>query len=219
MGGRGSHFGVQTMAAVSATGLGNGPVTELHVAGMTPTDRGSRFTSAEKTLDYLEKKKLAETKEQLQVLDEYGYVTRAFQGDEHSVAVDARTREYMKGKIVTHNHPSVYGGTFSDADINCLSMGMRELRASAREGTYSMKRHKDADPKGFMKAYLDSADRLQERMYQKAVDVAREYYHSREDYEKINRREQLQVIHEWYSENAPRYGYTYTFTPAGEQNN
>lgn len=79
MGGRGSSFGVEIISAVSPYGSQDAEIQELNVAGMTPMDRGSRFTNAEKTLDYLERKKLQETKEQVQVLDDYGYVTRAFQ--------------------------------------------------------------------------------------------------------------------------------------------
>lgn len=109
MGGRGSSFGVEIIAAVSPYGSQDAEIQELNVAGMTPMDRGSRFTNAEKTLDYLERKKLQETREQVQVLDDYGYVTRAFQGDEHSCAVDDKTQQYAQGKIVTHNHPSEYG--------------------------------------------------------------------------------------------------------------
>lgn len=206
---------METIQARS-TGYGNGPIQELPVAGMTPMDRGSRFTNAEKTLQYLETKKLSEHREQLQVLDAYGYVTRAFQGDEHSVAVDAETREYMRGKIVTHNHPSEYGGTFSDADIRCLTMGMKELRASAKEGTYSMKAERNANPNGFSEAYARSANKLQEQMYQIAVAVARKYHRSREDFERENRKEQLQVLHNWYQKHAKQYGYTYLFVPREE---
>ena len=150
MGGRGSSFGVEIIAAVSPYGSQDAEIQELNVAGMTPMDRGSRFTNAEKTLDYLERKKLQETREQVQVLDDYGYVTRAFQGDEHSCAVDDKTQQYAQGKIVTHNHPSEYGGTLSDADISFLSLGMKELRSSAKEGTYSIKAKKNANPHGLM---------------------------------------------------------------------
>lgn len=213
MGGRGSTYGVNVISVSGGGYRDNGPVRELNVAGMTPTDRGSRFTNAEKTLDYIETKKLSEKQEQLQVLDRYGYVTRAFQGDEHHVSIDAESVAYMKGKIVTHNHPDVYGGTFSDADIGCLSMGMIEMRASAREGTYSMKATKKANPKGLMRAYERHADTMQKQMRDVALEVARRRFPSKEKYMEANRREQLQVIHEWYRKNAGRYGYEYSFSP------
>ena len=50
MGGRGSSFGVEIISAVSPYGSQDAEIQELNVAGMTPMDRGSRFTNAEKTL-------------------------------------------------------------------------------------------------------------------------------------------------------------------------
>lgn len=149
----------------------------------------------------------------MQVLDDYGYVTRAFQGDEHSCAVDDKTQQYARGKIVTHNHPSEFGGTFSDADISFLSLGMKELRASAKEGTYSIKAKKNANPHGLMKAYLRSAPRMQDAMREIALEMARKKYTSKKAYEKANRKAQLEVIHNWYQRNVKRYGFEYNFYP------
>lgn len=210
MGGRGSNFGVEIVQALN-NGFEKGIVQELNVAGMTPVDMGSRFTSAKKTLEYLEDKKRYDSKEQLQVLDKYGYVTRAFQGDEHSVNMDAETTRYVKGKIVTHNHPSVYGGTFSDADINSLRLGMKELRASAREGVYSIKAEKNSNPAGLMNAYNRNADKLQKQMQVIANENAKKKFPSHTEYVRVNRKEQLAVIDKWYRDNATLYGYTYTF--------
>ena len=56
MGGRGSSFGVEIIAAVSPYGSQDAEIQELNVAGMTPMDRGSRFTNAEKTLDIWKEK-------------------------------------------------------------------------------------------------------------------------------------------------------------------
>jgi hypothetical protein len=212
MGGRGSSYGIEV---ISAKGISaeQGEVIPLHVAGMTPTDQGSRFTNAEKTLKYLESKKMDYDKEQLQVIDRHGYVTRAFQGDEHSVAVDMETRNYMRGKVVTHNHPDTYGGTFSDADISSLRMGMKELRASAKEGNYSMRAMKAADPTGLYKAYEKDSDKLQNNMYQVAKDMAARNWGSYEKYRHENRKAQLQVIHSWYQKNTEKYGYQYSFEP------
>ena len=210
MGGRGSSFGVEVISALGIKGQ-SGEAVSLPVAGMTPTDRGSRFTNAQKTLKHIEGMKREYDKEQLQVLDRYGYVTRAFQGDEHSVAVDLNTREYMRGKIVTHNHPSSYGGTFSDADINCLAMGMKELRASAKEGNYSMKATREADPVSFYKSYQEAAPKLQAKMKDIAVKMAKGKWKDYEEYQKENRKAQLQVLHGWYMERAQKFGYEYKF--------
>lgn len=45
------------------------------------------------------------------------------------------------------------------------------------------------------------------------VAAARKYHHSREAFEQENRKEQLQVIHNWYQNHAKRYGYSYAFVP------
>ena len=210
MGGRGSSYGISVIEAVSKFKKG-GKVRPLNVAGMTPTDRGSRFTNEKKTLKYIENKKMEIKTEQLQVIDDYGYVTKAFQGDEHSVTVDMGTINYMKDKTVTHNHPAAFGGTFSDADIYTLRYGMKELRASAKEGTYVMRARHGADPEGFMNAYSHSASDLQNKMRRIAKEVARKKWPSYEVFEKENRKSQLKVLDMWYNENASAYGYDYIF--------
>jgi len=215
MGGRGSSFGTEVISARSIKGE-SGEVKSLNVAGMTPTEQGSRYTNTNKTLAFIEKQKLEHKEEQLQVIDRHGYVTRAFQGDEHSVAVDLETRTYMKGKVVTHNHPSVYGGTFSDADINCLKMGMKELRASAKEGTYSMKATKMANSEAFYDAYCKDAGKMQREMNKISIESAKKKWRSYDDYQYANRKEQLAVIDGWYRKNAEKYGYKYDFEPRKE---
>lgn len=215
IGGRGTHYQTTPFHALSM-GTEEGEVYPLNVVGMSPVDRGSRFTNAEKTLEFIEQKKIDYPREQLQVIDKFGYVTRAFQGDEHSVAFDMDTRQYMRGKIVTHNHPSVYGGTFSDADINTLKMGMSEMRASAKEGTYSLKAKRTARPVEFFEAYQRAAAALDKKMYEAAVKVAGRGYRSQREFEKENRRKQLDVLHQWYKKNSGDYGYEYTFIPNKE---
>lgn len=210
MGGRGASF-EPVVVNVGGSSGGNGSTEELIVAGMTPTYRGSRYTQAKKTLQYIESKKRSYEKEQLQILDDYGYITKAFQGDEHSVSVTPETIAYMKGKIVTHNHPSDWGGTFSGADISMLQTGIKEMRASAKEGTYSLQRRKNADPKGFCQAFRKDEGRLNKQMREIANNLAQKKWSSREAYNKAQRKAQLDVVHQWYSHNAERYGYEYLF--------
>lgn len=216
MGGRGASFGIETVTALGIMAE-EGEIIPLNVAGMTPADKGSRFTNAEKTLKYIESMKMDYSKEQLQVIDRHGYVTRAFQGDEHSVAVDMETRSYMRGKVVTHNHPDTWGGTFSGADISCLRMGMKELRASAKEGTYSMKALRGADPEGFYKAYEKAETRLNGEMLDIARKMAAKKWDSYERYRYENRKAQIDVIHRWYGMNAEKHGYQYRFEEAGKE--
>lgn len=210
MGGRGASFGIETASALRIQAE-EGEVKPLNVAGMTPMDKGSRFTNTQKTLKYIEKMKRDYREEQLQVIDRHGYVTRAFQGNRHSVAVDMDTRAYMRGKVVTHNHPDTWGGTFSDADINCLRMGMKELRASAKEGNYSMKAMRGADPEGFYQAYVRDAGKIQTEMNQVAYEMANRKWNSYQSYRYENRKAQLRILHEWYQKHAGTYGYQYSF--------
>lgn len=216
MGGRGSSFGAEVIRVMEEGG--RAPTAEpLIVAGMTPADKGSHFTNEEKTLSYIEGQKRDYKKEQLQIIDEYGYVTKAYQGDEHSVGVTVEAAAYMKGKMVTHNHPAAYGGTFSGADVKSLRFGMKELRASAKEGIYAMRARPKADPAGFYQAYERDAGKMQEQMQAIANQQSKKKWKSEESYQINNRREQLQVMHQWYMENAPEYGYEYRFHPTGKE--
>ena len=215
MGGRGASYGESVIAAVSGNERG-GKVQRIHViAGMTPEDRG--FVNETTTLAHIEAQKRSYDKEQLQILDKYGFVTTAYQGDEGSVGVDAYGLRQMRGNIVTHNHPGVYGGTFSDADISTLQSGMSELRASGVEGSYSMKALKTADPQSFYKAYMRDAPQLQAAMKEIAKQNAKKRYRGYPKYEEENRRTQLAVIHKWYEANAGKYGYSYSFEPWAEK--
>lgn len=212
MGGRGAKYGISAIAAISPAGIGKDKAQRIHViAGMNPRDRG--FVNETTTLAHIESQKISYDKEQLQILDQYGFVTTAYQGNEGSVGVDSYGLKQMRGNIVTHNHPGVYGGTFSDADIATLGCGMTELRASGVEGTYSMKATKKSDPQSFYKAYVRAAPQLEARMYEIAKDNAEKRYRKHDQYVEENRRTQLQVIHEWYEKNAEQYGYVYTFEP------
>lgn len=214
MGGRGASFGTEV---ISATSNGNdGSIPErIFVAGMNPSEM--RNMNEEKTLSYIENKKTAMKKEQLQIIDEYGFVTRAYQGNEHSVSVDMDGISYSKDKIVTHNHPdNAFGGTFSEADISTLRWGQKEMRASAKEGVYSMAALKDAQPHEFHNAYLKSAPKLQAKMKEIALECSKHKFASKAAFAETNRKLQLEVIHQWYIRNAAKYGYQYTFTRSEE---
>lgn len=141
MGGRGSSSsGGGAASDIWGTG-GGGMIAsddlDMNLAGLTPM-RGNKVDGAA-TLASVEKRTEGLDHEQLYVVDGQGFVVAATDGDKGSVPITARTARNLKGNVMTHNHPrdnaEVNGGTFSYADINCLSLGMSELRASAREGT------------------------------------------------------------------------------------
>ena len=106
--------------------------------------------------------------------------------------------------------------SFSDADINSLAMGMKELRASAKEGNYSMKATKTADPVGFHQAYERAASSLQTKMRKVAEQMVAGRWKNYEAYRKENRKAQCQILHGWYAKNAECFGYTYSFGPNGD---
>lgn len=211
MGGRGVSYAQSVVSVFSPPGE-NEEVNRIPViVKMNPVDRV--YVNAETTLRELEQEKRTLDKEQLQIIDQYGYVTTAYQGTEHSVAVDTHGLKEMRGNIVTHNHPSRYGGTFSDADIRSLQCGMRELRASAVEGVYSIRAGNRPNPHGLYDAMLRDGKQLQAQMKQIAAENAKKKFSSYEKYLIENRRTQLEVLHSWYQKKAPEYGYNYTFTP------
>ncbi len=63
---------------------------------------------------------------------------------------------------------------------------MREMRASAKEGTYSLRAKKTARPVGFYEAYQRAADTLDKKMYEVAEVVASRGYSSQKEFEKEN---------------------------------
>lgn len=179
----------------------------IPTAGLTPSANGSslRYTSTDATLKKLETDALPLGKEELKVVDDDGFVIAAYKGREHSVAYDPYV---TRDRIVTHNHPSGYGGTFSEADISgFLSWNQKEIRASAKEGTYSIKRTNKSDPRGFANAY--NRDRgIMESTAKRMLDNAVSKGLSKN----ARRKAYVDVFHQWFKKNSSKYGYEYTFT-------
>lgn len=166
--------------------------------------------SPQKTLDFIEKVyKKGMKKEQLQILNDDGWVIKAYQGDEHSVAYNPM---YVKGRVVTHNHPSRWGGTFSEADVHGLKWGAKEKRASAAEGVYSLKATRKANPEGFSAALDNAIPEIRRRMAQISARVSRMGIVNPKRRATISRRLQIGALHRWYQKNAGKYGFEYTFT-------
>lgn len=220
MGGRGSQYsnvGVVVDMRGSAGGSENN--RKLPVAGLTPSSNGTslRYTSVPTTLASLEKKALTLDHEQLKIIDKNGFVIHASDGNKGSVGF-AGGESKVKGNIVTHNHPrdnsKLDGGTFSEADIHTLSMGMSEMRASAREGTYSLKAGKKADPNGFYNNLVSrkTTTELNKKMLIAGRKINPAKYANESDYYSAVFNAQVKVYHNWYATNASKYGYTYTFT-------
>ena len=186
-----------------------GNLQPLNVAGMTRGVNGGslRYVSTEETLRQYESSKLNKPNEQLAILDDNGFIIKAYEGDKHSVGyIGSETT----GKVVTHNHPDKYGGTFSEADVaGFLEFNQKEIRASAKEGTYSLREtrkgsgQKDALNKAYAKA--------QSSLYKKAESALLKVKNSGGS-KTAQRKAYVDVYHNWYKDTFSKYGYTYTFT-------
>ena len=208
MGGRGSVGKRHSKGGNFDIKPDGGQLRPIHVAGMN-RDIANGVTQ-EKTLSYIEKiYKKGMNKEQLQILDEDGWVIRAYQGEKHSVAFDP---DEVRGRVVTHNHPSRWGGTFSGADIRATGFGIKEIRASANEGVYSLKATRKADSQGLQNALRKALPQIDRQMEKVADRLKRMKIVNPQRRATINRRLQLNVLHRWYQKNAEKYGFEYQFT-------
>ena len=221
MGGRGSA------SASSKYGGGGGGILvmggsageDMLTAGMTATDEagGFRYTSTEATLSKLETEALSLDHEQLKIVDSNGFVLAAVDGEKHSVGITDNALKNIKGNTVTHNHPAGYGGTFSEADVASLSLGMKEMRASAAEGTYSIKATNKAtadSARSFAAAYQKAS---QGSLGRRAADAATAKA-AKGGTEAECRKAYCDTLGGWLSKNASKYGYKYSFTANGDYN-
>lgn len=209
MGGRGAagirHMTHEGGGAHPKTG---GTIQPIFVAGMN-RDIANGVTP-EKTLDYIEKVyKKGMTREQLQILDNRGFVIKAYQGDSGGVRYFSKD---VRGRVTTHNHPGKWGGTFSVKDVEGMQLGVKEKRASAAEGVYSLKATSKANPKGLSAALNQAIPTIQRRMGQISTRVSKLHILNPQRRMAVNRRLQLSVLHRWYQKNAAKYGFEYTFT-------
>ena len=183
------------------------PPVPIFVAGMN-RDIANGVTP-EKTLDYLEKVyKKGMGREQAQILDDRGFVVKAYQGGRNSVSLDL---DLTKGRIYTHNHPGRWGGTFSKADIRSMSHGGKEIRASAAEGVYSLKATRKAAPRAMAEALVNSRNDIVYRMAKVSQRVSRMGIANPQRRATVMRRLQLAVLHRWYQRNAGQFGFKYQF--------
>ena len=221
MGGRGSSSGGGGGAAADIWGTG-GSVPgyadsdlDMNLAGLTPM-QGNKV-DGEKTLASVEARTNGLDHEQLYVIDDQGFVVAATDGDSGSVPITARTAKNIKGNVMTHNHPrddsNVNGGTFSYADINCLSLGMSEMRAVASEGTYSLKAGNHADGRGFANYMVKNKNVINKGMAGASAKVKASKYKSESEFHAAKFNAEMEWLSGWYSDNAGKFGYTYTFTP------
>lgn len=143
------------------------------------------------------------------MIDRKGKMVAGAKGNRGSVGI---AYDNQKGMLVTHNHPGAYGGTFSDADINHLTReNLREIRAVAKEGTYSMKATRKANPIGLNKALAKDMASIEKKAVLNASQKSLNY--SGRKRTNMYRKAYTDTISDWYSNNAGKYGYKYSFKP------
>lgn len=160
---------------------------------------------------------------------------KAFDADGNMVDVERRggsgsvrmTYNQVNANTITHNHPreaGVLGGTFSQADINNFAnYRSKTMRASAKEGTYSISKGKNFDAEG-TKAHVRSVIAKAEANHKaRGVQTLKDYREKKITWDQyltarndsFNR--QLVEMHNGYAEGAKKYGYTYTLERRGNQ--
>lgn len=128
----------------------------------------------------------------------------------------------------THTHPHEYGGTFSTGadgtgDIYHLThANLISHTAICHEGTYHIERTEDSKPMEFYDAARAAELKAEEDAFDIVYDWAEREGKTpfngfpQSKLNEMQREEKAKLMHKWFSENANIYGYTYSFTAAGE---
>lgn len=217
MGGRGASL---LPAHANLTGIVNGKISPLITAGLAEL-RGNEADpeSTLRRIDNVRFNKLGH--EQLFVVDREGFVITGYDGGRSSVSFPVEKAAEWKDHIVTHRHPGSFGGTFSTQDIGCaVTYGWSEVEASTNEGRYNLKRTRDAKGVELLQKLQKEMPSIRNKMTEISNDIAkRRSQMTPKEYAYENRKRQLKVLDDWYSDNLPKHGYIYTFTPREEQGN
>lgn len=128
----------------------------------------------------------------------------------------------------THTHPHEYGGTFSTGadgtgDIYHLThANLISHTAICYEGTYHIERTENSKPMEFYDAARAAELKAEEDAFDIVYDWAEKEGKTpfngfpQSKLNEMQREEKAKLMHKWFSENASIYGYTYSFTAAGE---
>lgn len=128
----------------------------------------------------------------------------------------------------THTHPHEYGGTFSTGadgtgDIYHLThANLTSHTAICHEGTYYIERTENSKPMEFYDAARAAELKAEEDAFDIVYDWAEKEGKTpfngfpQSKLNEMQREEKAKLMHKWFSENANIYGYTYSFTAAGE---
>lgn len=139
---------------------------------------GGRYQDYNGTLSEFSRRYSTQDHEFGITVDDQGFVTQHIEGGRSQVRVNA-----LANQMIIHNHPS--GSNFSDTDlISADSSKSSGVVAVGRDNTYTFRKGKDFNAKGFIKAVGN------------AKWPARLDYNAGSDW--------------WLKRNAKKYGYTYS---------
>lgn len=210
-GGRGTGSYTAGGAVIGGGGMGGSSRAEdMPVAGWTP-DAGSRFVDKEKTITAVEDRIRGLDHEQMAIIDKNGYVVAAVDGEEHSVGITANAAKHIRGNDVYHNHPN--GSTLSTTDvISAGQTGAGSISAVSRNQgkTYTLRAGNKANGAGLAQAMLKSENKLYAEWQAKADSMKGKKYKSEASYKKQLYKHWDNIMGDWMSKNASKYGYTYT---------
>lgn len=132
--------------------------------------------SARTTIEAWERKRYERKVEYAIASDVNGNLTSEVRGGKGSVRTPAF---YDDVGIFTHNHPREgggLGGTFSEADLNGWTRGKGvTLRATAKEGTYSISKSTRFDKNGFLSYYKSANNKREKERKQRFNDIVNRY--------------------------------------------
>jgi len=139
----------------------------------------------------------------------------ACKGNRHSVAVPNDID--VKDKYITHNHPNEnWGGTLSFADIAvATTKNVKALRAVGREkeGVYIMKKTAEANPQALNIRIANDQGVIERKMYQSMAYIKQKFQQgeikTNSDAKKELRQAFVGVLHNYYRDVMPKYGYIY----------
>lgn len=176
------------------------------------------------TCQDVEAKTVNRKTEKMTLVAENGRVILEKNGGKGSVSFGAREGLLMDSSTtLTHNHPGVYGGTFSGADVKVfVDYKLKAIRAVGKEGTYSLERGDTNSNKAydFKQAYAKMSNstngKIQTEYKSLKAKVARGET-SVDDANKQLSEKRTSLCneqHDWLVQNAAKYGFNYVFEPS-----
>ena len=162
--------------------------------------------------------------EKMTLVAENGRIILEKGGGKGSVSFGAREGLLMDSTTtITHNHPGVYGGTFSGADVKVLvDYKLKAIRAVGKEGTYSLERADTNSNKSydFKTAYAQMSNTTNGKIRTEYKSLKAKVARGETSVDDANkqlsekRTSLCNEQHDWLVQNAEKYGFNYVFEPS-----